>query len=94
MNILIKNSLFRPFTSLLTNSIICPFTLLKAKVNKKQQIPFQKWNIVRGDIVKIIAGKDKTKIGKVTRVWRKTNRITVKGINIKIKRVSNQSFLL
>ena len=36
----------------------------------------------------MIAGKDKTKVGKVTRVWRRNNKITVQGVNIKIKRVS------
>jgi large subunit ribosomal protein L24 len=70
------------------------FSLLKAKPNKKPQVPFQKWTILRGDVVKVIAGKDKNKVGKVTRVWRKKNQITVRGVNIKIKRVSSFLYLL
>lgn len=91
MNILIKRALFTPFipfASLFANPINYSFSVLKAKPNKKPQVPFQKWTIVRGDVVKVIAGKDKGKVGKVTRVWRKTNAITVKGVNIKIKRTS------
>jgi ribosomal protein L24 len=95
MNLLIRSSLFRPFTSLLlSNPIKYPFAILEAKPNKKPQVPFKKWNIVRGDIVKIIAGKDRTKIGKVSRVWRKNNKITVKGVNIKIKRVSKYFIII
>lgn len=90
MNTLIRSFLFRPMTSFfLSNQINYSFSLLEAKPNKKPQIQFKKWSIVRGDVVKIITGKDKTKIGKVTRVWRKSNQITVKGVNIKIKRISN-----
>lgn len=89
MNIIIKNCLLRPFNSILFNTLSYPFAFLEAKPNKKPQVTFKKWNIVRGDVVKILTGKDKKKVGEVTRVWRKTNRITVKGVNIKIKRVSN-----
>ena len=88
MNLLIRNTLFNPLKSLFLTSVACQFSMLKAKPNKKPQVQFKKWSIIRGDIVKIIAGKDRTKIGKVTRVWRKNNQITVKGVNIKIKRVS------
>ena len=88
MNNIIKNHLFRSIGFIFFNPLIFAFTMLNAKPNKKPQVTFKKWNIVRGDIVKIIAGKDKKKLGQVTRVWRKTNKITVKGVNIKIKRVS------
>lgn len=89
MNLLITKCFLGRFGLLLANPIQYQFANLKAKPNKKPQVTFTKWNIVRGDVVKIIAGKDKTKIGEVTRVWRKTNKITVRGVNIKIKRVSN-----
>lgn len=89
MNFLIRKTLFNSFSSLLNNQLKFSISLLNVKPNKKPQIPFKKWTIVRGDVVKVIAGKDRGKIGKVTRVWRKSNSITVKGINIKIKRVSN-----
>lgn len=89
MNLLIRNALFNPIKNFLLTQIISPFTVLKAKPKKKPVITFKRWTIVRGDIVKIIAGKDKNKVGKVTRVWRKQNKITVRGVNLKIKRVSN-----
>ena len=41
--------------------------------------------IKKDDKVKIIAGKDKGKIGKVLKVIRKTNRVVVENINV-IKR--------
>lgn len=89
MNFLIKRALLTPFASLFANQLKFSFALLDAKPSKKAQVPFHKWNIVRGDVVKVIAGKDRGKVGKVTRVLRKQNSITVKGINIKIKRASN-----
>lgn len=92
MNFLIRNTLLSNFKSLLNNQLKFSFALANAKPNKKPQVPFPKWTIVRGDVIKVIAGKDKGKVGKVTRVWRKSNSITVKGINIKIKRVSNFYF--
>lgn len=92
MNFLIRKTLFNPFAFLLNNQLKFSISLLNVKPNKKPQVPFKKWTIVRGDVVKVIAGKDKGKIGKVTRVWRKSNSITVKGINIKIKRISNFPF--
>lgn len=39
-------------------------------------------NIKKGDNVKIIAGKDKGKEGKVTHSFPKLNRIVVEGVNI------------
>jgi transcription antitermination factor NusG len=93
MNFLIKRTLISQFTSLFNNPIKYSFSILNAKPMKKAQIPFAKWTIVRGDVVKVIAGKDKGKVGKVTRVWRKNNAITVKGVNIKIKRASNYLYL-
>ena len=38
--------------------------------------------IKKGDTVKVIAGKDKDKEGKVIAINRKTNRILVEGINM------------
>lgn len=38
--------------------------------------------IKKGDMVKVIAGKDKDKEGKVIAVNRKTNRVLVEGINM------------
>lgn len=39
-------------------------------------------NIKKDDKVKVIAGKDRGKIGKVIRVDRKKNRILVEGVNM------------
>ena len=41
--------------------------------------------IKKGDMVKVIAGKDKDKEGKVIAVNRKTNRVLVEGINMVTK---------
>lgn len=49
-----------------------------------------KCNIKKDDKVKIIAGKDKTKIGKVLKVDRKKQRIVVENINI-VKRHTRPS---
>lgn len=38
--------------------------------------------IKKGDMVKVIAGKDKNKEGKVISVNRKTNRLLVEGVNM------------
>ena len=89
MNTLIRNALFSSFKSLLFAPLFSFSSMNKAKPNKKPVVTFKKWTILRGDIVKIIAGKDRHKVGKVTRVWRKQNKITIRGVNLKIKRVSN-----
>ena len=52
---------------------------------KFKQEPIETWKIVRGDVVRVISGKDKGKEGKILRVTRKYNLITVEGINMKIK---------
>lgn len=41
--------------------------------------------IKKGDMVKVIAGKDKDKEGKVIAVNKKTNRVLVEGINMVTK---------
>ncbi len=51
--------------------------------------------IKKGDTVRVIAGKDKDKEGKVMAVHAKTNRVTVEGINMITKHtkpsMSNQA---
>ncbi len=42
-------------------------------------------NIKKGDKVKIIAGKDKGKTGKVLQVFPSGNRVSVEGLNLLIK---------
>nr|ARO91143.1 50S ribosomal protein L24 [Flintiella sanguinaria] len=47
----------------------------------------QSIHVKQGDTVQIIAGKDKGKIGEITKIFRKKHQIIVKGINIKIKHI-------
>lgn len=44
-----------------------------------------KLRIRKGDTVKVIAGKDKGKTGKILRAFPKTNKVLVEGVNIIIK---------
>ena len=41
-----------------------------------------KLHVSKGDTVRVVRGDDKGKEGKIIRVYRKTGRITVEGINI------------
>ena len=41
--------------------------------------------IKKGDMVKVIAGKDKGKTGKVLRTYPKDNKVVVEGVNIQTK---------
>lgn len=38
-------------------------------------------HVVRGDMVRVVRGDDRGKEGKVTRVYPKTNRVLVQGVN-------------
>ena len=58
---------------------------LKAKPNKTLQTTFTRWKIVRGDTVILRNGSDKGKQGIITKVYRKSNKVLVDGINIKYK---------
>jgi large subunit ribosomal protein L24 len=42
-------------------------------------------NIKKGDTVKILAGKEKGKSGKVLQVFPKDNRLSVEGLNIHVR---------
>jgi large subunit ribosomal protein L24 len=57
---------------------------------EKQRMLETKCYIKKDDKVKVIAGKDKGKIGKVLKVIRKKNRLLVENINI-VKRHSRPS---
>jgi len=52
---------------------------------RPKQVPFKRWNIITGDEVAVISGKDKGKTGKVFKVKRKYNLVLVSGVNIKTK---------
>ena len=61
------------------------------KPRRKPIQPILRWRIGKGDIVQVNSGKDKGKIGEVLKVDRKKNRVTVEGVNIKLKRKLDQS---
>lgn len=55
--------------------------------------------VTKGDTVRVMRGEDKGKEGKVIRVYRKTGRVTVEGINIvkrhrKARRAEEQSQIM
>lgn len=47
----------------------------------------KKLHVKIGDNVKIISGFDKNKAGEVTKIYRNTGKILVKGINLKFKHI-------
>lgn len=53
---------------------------------KKQNVKFPN-HLKQGDTVKIISGKDKGKIGEITKLVKAANQVVVKEINIKRKHV-------
>ncbi|KAJ8656378.1 ribosomal protein L24 [Lichtheimia ornata] len=57
-------------------------------VNPKDRI--KQWNIVKGDKVAIIAGKDKDTIGEIKAVNRQTNTVLVEGKKLAKKHVPQQ----
>lgn len=44
-------------------------------------------HVKQGDMVKIISGKDKGKVGEITKIIKNENRVVVKEINVKRKHV-------
>lgn len=54
---------------------------------KKTPEVAQKMHVKKGDIVQVITGRDKGKVGEVLQSFPKTSRIIVKGVNIRTKHV-------
>jgi len=50
-------------------------------------IKIENLNVKVGDTVKIISGFDKNKVGKITKIYRNTGKILVKGVNFKYKHI-------
>lgn len=48
---------------------------------RQKIVPLKKWDIVRGDTVMVLAGKDRGKAGEVSEVVRSKNWVFVKGMN-------------
>jgi len=44
-----------------------------------------------GDTVKVISGFNKNKIGEITKIYRNTGKILVKGVNFKFKHIKPNS---
>ena len=53
---------------------------------KKKTVKFPR-HLKEGDVVKVLTGKDKGKIGEITKLVKATNQVVVKEINIKRKHV-------
>ena len=51
----------------------------------------KKIHVKIGDNVKIISGFEKNKIGEVTKIYRNSGKILVKGINFKFKHIKPNS---
>ena len=47
----------------------------------------QKLNLKVGDIVKIITGSDKNKTGEIIKIFPRTKKVLVRGINLKFKHI-------
>jgi len=56
----------------------------KAKGQKRhaQNAERVKLHVTTGDTVKVMRGDDKGHVGKVVRVYRKTGRVTIEGVNL------------
>lgn len=72
---------------------------LKNRRRHEQNAERMKLHVTRGDTVRVLRGDDKGKEGKVLRVYPKTGRITIEGVNIvkkhrKARRENEQSGII
>jgi large subunit ribosomal protein L24 len=67
-----------------------PLVYRKAKRVRRPAPVRMRLHVTKGDTVQVISGDDKGKRGKVLRVFPKTGRITIQGVNI-IKRHQRQT---
>lgn len=62
-----------------------------ARATGKAQMPLRyKMSVKKGDTVQVISGRDKGKVGEITRVFPKTSKVIVEGVNVKTKHVKPQ----
>ena len=54
------------------------------------QKPIKKWHIVKDDFVEVNTGRYKNQQGKVLKVHRKKNQVTVAGVNYKFISVEDE----
>ena len=57
---------------------------------KKGKPKFYKMHVKTGDTVQVISGKDKGKVGEVTKAFPKDSKVIVQGVNIKTKHIKPQ----
>jgi large subunit ribosomal protein L24 len=67
-----------------------PLVYKKAKRVRHQAPVRMRLHVTKGDTVQVISGDEKGKRGKVLRVFPKTGRVTIQGVNI-IKRHQRQT---
>ncbi|XP_047341364.1 50S ribosomal protein L24, chloroplastic [Impatiens glandulifera] len=70
----------------------CPIVMKLKRWERKKCKPnslpiLQKVHVKIGDTVKIIAGRDKGKIGEITEIFKHNSKVVVKDINLKTKHV-------
>lgn len=56
--------------------------LMKPRSKFKPEVDTTRWNIVRGDTVKVIQGPQSGGQGKILQVLRKDNRVIIEGVNM------------
>ncbi|MCT7949208.1 50S ribosomal protein L24 [Ancylothrix sp. C2] len=61
-----------------------------AKQNTSASVVRYKMHVKKGDTVQIITGKDKGKVGQITKVLPKKSAVVVEGVNVKTKHVKPQ----
>jgi large subunit ribosomal protein L24 len=54
----------------------------KAKRVRQKPVVRQKLHIAKGDLVQVVSGDDKGKRGRVLRVYPRTGRVTIEGVNV------------
>jgi large subunit ribosomal protein L24 len=59
-----------------------PLVYRKARRVRQKPVVRQRMHVTAGDTVQLISGDDKGKRGKVLRVYPKTGRVAVEGVNI------------
>ena len=67
-----------------------PLVYKKAKRIRHKPPVRQKLHIAKGDTVQVISGDDKGKRGRVLRVYPRTGRVTIEGVNV-VKRHRRQT---
>ncbi|PIA14501.1 ribosomal protein L24 [Coemansia reversa NRRL 1564] len=55
-----------------------------------KRLQLKKWNIIKGDEVMIVSGKDRGKTGTITEVSRKTNSVFVRGLKLVARTISTK----